>query len=77
MVAGELLDMALDLGWRLLPGFQTATGVPFHRVNLKYGVDEHETLETCTAAAGTLYLEFALLSRLTGVNSLMNPSLPS
>lgn len=65
---GELLDLALDLGWRLLPGFDTATGLPYHRVNLMFGVDDRETQETCTAAAGTLYIEFALLSRLTGVS---------
>ncbi len=64
--SGELLDLSLDLGWRLLPGFDTATGLPYHRVNLQHGVDEAETHETCTAAAGTLYMEFALLSKLSG-----------
>jgi mannosidase alpha-like ER degradation enhancer 1 len=35
-------------------------------VNLKYGVLPGETSETCTAGAGTLLLEFGMLSRLTG-----------
>lgn len=62
---GELLGLALDLGNRLLPAFDTRTGIPIHRVNLKNGVPSDETRETCTAAAGTLILEFGLLSRLT------------
>ncbi|RHY14092.1 hypothetical protein DYB25_001250 [Aphanomyces astaci] len=33
---GELLDLAVDLGTRLLPAFNTKTGLPVHRVNLKY-----------------------------------------
>ncbi|CAG8438132.1 11244_t:CDS:2 [Acaulospora colombiana] len=61
----ELLDLAYDLGQRLLPAFQkTKTGIPFSRVNLKYGVPSSETHETCTAGAGTLILEFGVLSRL-------------
>lgn len=30
---GELLDMAHDLGKRLLPAFQTPTGIPYARVS--------------------------------------------
>ncbi|KAL0573920.1 hypothetical protein V5O48_008040 [Marasmius crinis-equi] len=63
---GELLDMAYDLGQRLLPAFSTPTGIPFARVNLRKGVMRGESVETCTAGAGTLILEFATLSRLTG-----------
>ena len=63
--AGELLDMAHELGWRLLPAFNTSTGLPVHRVHLQRGVLPSEPTETCTAAAGTLVLEFGLLSRLT------------
>ena len=29
---GELLDMAKDLGYRLLPAFNTTTGIPYGRV---------------------------------------------
>ena len=65
----ELLDLALDLGHRLLPAFRTKTGIPYHRVNLKYGVPKSETKVTCLAAAGTLILEFGVLSRLSGISS--------
>lgn len=68
---GELLEMARDLGYRLLPAFNTTTGIPHARVNLRYGMKD-ETLrkstETCTACAGTILLEFAALSRLTGLS---------
>ena len=36
------------------------------QVNLCYGLPVGGTLETCTAGAGTLTLEFTLLSRLLG-----------
>ncbi|KAF5286726.1 hypothetical protein FQR65_LT12459 [Abscondita terminalis] len=66
---GELLTMAKDLGYRLLPAFNTTTGIPHSRVNLKYGLksDRLEAArETCTACAGSIILEMAALSRLTG-----------
>ncbi|KAG2135913.1 glycoside hydrolase family 47 protein [Suillus bovinus] len=63
---GQLLTMAYDLGNRLLPAFSTPTGLPFARVNLRHGVQRGESLETCTAGAGSLILELATLSRLTG-----------
>ncbi|KAF9006459.1 alpha mannosidase-like protein [Cyathus striatus] len=63
---GELLDLAYDLGNRLLPAFSTPTGLPYARINLRHGLVKGETLETCTAGAGSLILEFATLSRLTG-----------
>ncbi|KAG7449275.1 alpha mannosidase-like protein [Guyanagaster necrorhizus] len=63
---GELLQMAHDLGKRLLPAFSTPTGLPYARINLRHGLARGETLETCTAGAGSLMLEFATLSRLTG-----------
>jgi len=63
----ELLNLALDLGNRLLPAFEnTATGIPYPRVMLSEGVPHHVINETCTAGAGTLILEFGLLSRLSG-----------
>ncbi|CAF2956774.1 unnamed protein product [Rotaria sp. Silwood2] len=67
----ELLVLAHDLGLRLLPAFNTTSGLPLPRVNLRYGIDltlsksERERF-TCTACAGTLILEWATLSRLTG-----------
>ncbi|KAJ7744523.1 alpha mannosidase-like protein [Mycena maculata] len=63
---GELLDMAHDLGKRLLPAFSTPTGLPYARINLRHGVLKGEGVDTCTAGAGSLLLEFATLSRLTG-----------
>ncbi|XKL61531.1 hypothetical protein PGB90_008588 [Kerria lacca] len=66
---GELLEMAKNLGYRLLPVFNTSTGIPFGRVNLKYGIRQNfieQTRDTCTACAGTMILEMAALSRLTG-----------
>lgn len=67
----ELLVLAHDLGTRLLPAFNTTSGLPLPRVNLRHGIDltlsksEREKF-TCTACAGTLILEWATLSRLTG-----------
>ncbi|KAF8450427.1 glycoside hydrolase family 47 protein [Boletus edulis BED1] len=63
---GQLLNMAYDLGKRLLPAFATPTGLPYARINLRHGVPRGESLDTCTAGAGSLILEFATLSRLTG-----------
>ncbi|EMD95630.1 glycoside hydrolase family 47 protein [Bipolaris maydis C5] len=86
---GQLLHLARDLAERLLPAFNTPTGLPYPRVNLRHGVPfyaksphnmdaEHgqcgrdpndkgtEVTETCSAGAGSLVLEFTVLSRLTG-----------
>ncbi|KAL6845244.1 hypothetical protein ACP4OV_024739 [Aristida adscensionis] len=61
----QLLHLAVDLAQRLLPAFDTPTGIPFGSVNLLYGVDEDESKITSTAGGGTLTLEFGILSRLT------------
>ena len=64
---GELLNMATDCANRLLPAFNSSTGLPYPRVNLKTGLRGLDNLQvTCTACAGTMILEFAALSRLTG-----------
>ncbi|KAI0079675.1 alpha mannosidase-like protein [Panus rudis PR-1116 ss-1] len=63
---GQLLAMAHDLGERLLPAFKTPTSLPIARVNLRHGLLRGESLDTCTAGAGSLILEFGTLSRLTG-----------
>ncbi|XP_069740363.1 ER degradation-enhancing alpha-mannosidase-like protein 2 [Narcine bancroftii] len=63
---GPLLRLAEEAARRLLPAFQTPTGMPFGTVNLLNGVDPSETPITCTAGIGTFILEFATLSRLTG-----------
>jgi mannosidase alpha-like ER degradation enhancer 2 len=60
----RLLQMAEDLGRRLLPVFESKTGIPYRFVNLRTGkVREHETNP---AEAGTLLIEFGALSKLTG-----------
>ncbi|ORY05339.1 hypothetical protein K493DRAFT_204582, partial [Basidiobolus meristosporus CBS 931.73] len=62
----RVLDLAYDLGIRLLPAFQfSRTRIPYPRVNLRYGFPKGETSETCTAGAGSLMLEFGVLSKLT------------
>ncbi|VDO62313.1 unnamed protein product [Heligmosomoides polygyrus] len=64
---GELLTLAHDLASRLLPAFEgTRTGIPYPRVNLKHGVLPGTVEETCTAGAGSLLVEFGILSRLLG-----------
>uniref|UniRef100_A0A8C6WKL0 alpha-1,2-Mannosidase n=1 Tax=Neogobius melanostomus TaxID=47308 RepID=A0A8C6WKL0_9GOBI len=63
----ELLHLAHDLAVRLLPAFEnTNTGIPYPRVNLKTGVPPDSINETCTAGAGSLLVEFGILSRLVG-----------
>ncbi|KAL4930550.1 glycoside hydrolase family 47 protein [Aspergillus undulatus] len=92
---GQFLRLAVDLANRILPAFYTDTGLPYPRVNLRYGVHQQpfyansplnadtvpscdgretdvcaasspEVTETCSAGAGSLVLEFTVLSRLTG-----------
>ncbi|XP_053212778.1 ER degradation-enhancing alpha-mannosidase-like protein 2 [Panonychus citri] len=63
---GPLLRLAVKVGRKLLPAFQTKTGMPYGTVNLRYGVPLEETPVTCTAGVGTFIVEFATLSRLTG-----------
>ena len=64
---GELLNMAVDCANRLLPAFNSSTGLPYPRVNLRTGLRGLDSLQvTCTACAGSMILEFAALSRLTG-----------
>ena len=65
----QLLDLALNVGYRLLPAFSSPTGLPYRRINLKSGMKSEQVKsvkETCTACAGSLILEFAALSRLSG-----------
>ncbi|MFA8433903.1 MAG: glycoside hydrolase family 47 protein [Marinifilaceae bacterium] len=60
----RFLDLAIDLANRLLPVFNTETGMPWARVNLKTGEVKGETSNP--AEIGTLLLEFGSLSKLTG-----------
>eukprot|EP00035_Acanthoeca_spectabilis_P006217 m.121951 g.121951 ORF g.121951 m.121951 type:complete len:800 (+) comp13403_c2_seq1:180-2579(+) len=65
---GELVQMSLDLGSRLLLAFDSATGIPYSRINLRYGLNavSRQNQATCTACAGTMLLEFGALSRFSG-----------
>jgi ER degradation enhancer, mannosidase alpha-like 2 len=59
----RLLALAEDLGTRLLPAFNSATGLPYRFVNLKTG--KVRDAETNPAESGTLLIEFGTLSKLT------------
>jgi len=60
----RLLKLAEDLGKRLLPAFDSPTGLPYVFVNLRTGKGHGD--ESNPAEAGTLLLEYGTLSRLTG-----------
>jgi mannosidase alpha-like ER degradation enhancer 2 len=59
----RLLRLADDLGRRLLPVFNSPTGMPYVYVNLKTG--KPSGAKSNPAEIGTLILEFGTLSRLT------------
>eukprot|EP00586_Coscinodiscus_wailesii_P002990 CAMPEP_0172485110 /NCGR_PEP_ID=MMETSP1066-20121228/12924_1 /TAXON_ID=671091 /ORGANISM="Coscinodiscus wailesii, Strain CCMP2513" /LENGTH=963 /DNA_ID=CAMNT_0013250081 /DNA_START=957 /DNA_END=3848 /DNA_ORIENTATION=- len=61
-----LLELAVDIGDRLMPAFNTQTGIPYGTVNLRKGVPDGETTVASLAGGGTLTLEFEMLTRLTG-----------
>jgi mannosidase alpha-like ER degradation enhancer 2 len=60
----RLLELADDLGGRLLPAFGSPTGMPYVYVNLHSGAVRGA--QTNPAMVGSLLLEFGMLSRLTG-----------
>ncbi|KAI8803729.1 glycoside hydrolase [Cladochytrium replicatum] len=67
----KLVKKAEELAKRLLPAFETQTGIPYNQINLKTGlfskdsyVDMKKTSQI--AEAGTLQLEFQYLSDITG-----------
>jgi ER degradation enhancer, mannosidase alpha-like 2 len=59
----RLLNLAEDLGNRLLPVFDSPTGLPYRYVNLRTGKVRGNV--TNPAEAGTLLIEFGTLSKLT------------
>lgn len=59
----RLLSLADDLGTRLLPVFDSPTGMPYMYVNLRTG--KTSGARSNPAEIGTLLLEFGTLSRLT------------
>jgi ER degradation enhancer, mannosidase alpha-like 2 len=60
----RLLNLAEDLGNRLLPVFNSPTGLPYRYVNLKTGKVSKPISNP--AETGTLLIEFGTLSKLTG-----------
>uniref|UniRef100_S4R729 Alpha-1,2-Mannosidase n=1 Tax=Petromyzon marinus TaxID=7757 RepID=S4R729_PETMA len=64
---------AVELAEKLLPAFRTPTGIPWALLNLKSGVGRNWNWASsgCSILAefGTLHLEFAHLSYLTGESS--------
>jgi len=60
----KFLELAEDLGKRLVKGFESKTGMPYQFVNFKTG--EVKGKVSNPAEIGTLMLEFGMLSKLTG-----------
>jgi len=60
----RFLNLAEDLGKRLLPVFNSPTGMPYRYVNLKTGKVTKPVSNP--AETGTLLIEFGTLSKLTG-----------
>ncbi|MFZ1702296.1 MAG: glycoside hydrolase family 47 protein [Pyrinomonadaceae bacterium] len=60
----KLLALADDLGTRLLPVFDSPTGLPYKNVNLKTGKASGNVSNP--AETGTLLIEFGTLAKLTG-----------
>lgn len=60
----KLLALADDLGTRLLPVFDSPTGLPYKNVNLKTGKTANPVSNP--AETGTLIIELGTLSKLTG-----------
>ena len=60
----RFLTLAEDLGNRLLPVFESPTGMPYRYVNLKTGKVSKPVSNP--AETGTLIIEFGTLSKLTG-----------
>lgn len=60
----KFLELATDLANRLMPIFNTPTGMPYRFVNLKTG--KTSGVVSNPAEIGTLTLEFGTLSKLTG-----------
>lgn len=59
-----VLDKARDFADRMLPAFDTPTGIPTYWVNLRTGVARGDTVNV--AEAGTYTLEMGVLSYFTG-----------
>lgn len=60
----KVLEKAEDFGKRLLPAYNTATGIPAYWVNLKTGEIKGDTVNL--AEGGSSLVEMGMLSRFTG-----------
>lgn len=60
----QVLQKAVDFGNRLLPAFNSPTGIPYYWVNLKTGAVKGQ--EVNVAEAGTYLLEMGILSHFSG-----------
>jgi Glycosyl hydrolase family 47 len=60
----RFLDLAIDLANRLMPAFNSPTGMPYRFINLKTGVTSDSISNP--AEIGTLILEWGTLSKITG-----------
>ncbi|GBG26414.1 Dynein heavy chain 7, axonemal [Hondaea fermentalgiana] len=70
-----LLDLADDLGQRLLPAFDSKTGIPYGTLGLKTGKKYNPSWvsqASSVAEAGTLQMEFRYLAKLTGKREYRN-----
>ena len=66
----KILALAKDLGNRLMPAFNTPTGMPYRYVHLQTGKTRDGINNP--AEIGTLMMEFGKLSKLTGDNKYYN-----
>lgn len=60
----SFLELAEDLGKRMLPVFDSPTGIPYRYVNLRTGAVSGEVTNPCEV--GSMLLEYGMLSELTG-----------
>lgn len=60
----RFLELAEDLGRRMLPVFESPTGIPYRYVNLRTGAVSGEVTNPCEV--GSMLLEYGMLSKLTG-----------
>jgi ER degradation enhancer, mannosidase alpha-like 2 len=60
----RLLNLAEELGSRMVPAFNSPTGMPYVNVNLKTGATSGK--EASPADMGALLIEFGALTKLTG-----------
>ncbi|MCF8259410.1 MAG: glycoside hydrolase family 47 protein [Melioribacteraceae bacterium] len=66
----KFLDLAVDLADRLMPVFDSKTGIPYRYVHLQSGKISDKFNNP--AEAGTLMLEFGTISKLTGDDKYYN-----